>query len=63
MMDNLRRRNVLIVNACPMCLRVEESVDHLLLGYEVAKEMWYAFLNLFDCHSVLPNSLFELLLA
>lgn len=63
MMDNLRCRNVIIVNVCPMCLRVEETVDHLLLGCEVAWKMWIAFLNLFGCHWVLPNRLIELILA
>lgn len=30
-MDNLRKRRILVVNACPMCLRAEETVDHLFL--------------------------------
>lgn len=38
MMDNLRRRNVIVVNACPLCLSDEESVDHLLLNCKVARE-------------------------
>lgn len=31
-MDNLRRRRKIIVNACPMYLANEESIDHLLLN-------------------------------
>lgn len=62
-MDNLRHQNMIMVNTCPMCLCVEESIDHLLLGCEVAREMLFAFLNLFGCHWVLPNRLFELFLA
>ena len=29
-MDNLRRQGLIIVNACPMCLASEQSIDHLL---------------------------------
>ena len=36
-MDNLRRRRVLVVNACPMCLSDEESIDHLLLNCKTAQ--------------------------
>ena len=34
-MDNLKRRLVVIVNACLMCLAGEESIDHLLLNCSV----------------------------
>lgn len=30
-MDNLCRQNVIIVNACLICLQLQESIDHLLL--------------------------------
>lgn len=44
MMDNLRHRNVVIVNAWPLCLQVEELVDHLLLNCEMAQGMLEAIL-------------------
>lgn len=36
-MDNLRRRGKLVVNDCPMCLRDEEMVNHLLLNFKFAQ--------------------------
>lgn len=38
-MDNLRRRNMIMVNACPLCLAAEETMDHRLLNCWVAKEI------------------------
>ena len=32
--DNLRRRGMTIVNGCPMCLKEEESMDHLLVKFK-----------------------------
>lgn len=34
-LDNLRRRRLIVVNACPMCLNDEETVDHLLVQCRV----------------------------
>ena len=36
-MDNLRRKGVTVVNECQICLRDEESVDHLLLNSKTAQ--------------------------
>eukprot|EP00268_Persea_americana_P022762 TRINITY_DN2257_c1_g1_i1.p1 TRINITY_DN2257_c1_g1~~TRINITY_DN2257_c1_g1_i1.p1 ORF type:complete len:113 (-),score=8.22 TRINITY_DN2257_c1_g1_i1:477-815(-) len=36
-MDNLRRRKVIVVNACSMCLANEESIDHLILSCPLAQ--------------------------
>jgi hypothetical protein len=30
-LDNLKRRNIVLVNRCGMCKKEEESIDHLLL--------------------------------
>jgi hypothetical protein len=35
-MDNLRKRHIIVVDRCCMCKRDGESVDHLLLHCEVA---------------------------
>ena len=48
-MDNLCRRRKIIVNAYPMCLADEESVDHLLLNCRVAKGLWFEVLSWFHC--------------
>lgn len=38
-MDNLRRQKIIMVNACPMCLVEEETVDHLLMSCRVVHVM------------------------
>ena len=38
-MDNLRRRGLIIVNACPICFEDEESIDHLL-NCPIAQHLW-----------------------
>lgn len=57
--DNLRRNNVLTVNACPLCLKVKESMDHLLLACDTAQGLWRAFLVLFGCEWVLSRRVDE----
>lgn len=39
-MDNLRRCNIITINACHLCLSAEERVDHLLLKYKMASSLW-----------------------
>ena len=56
-MDLLRRRGMKIVNGCPMCLRDEESVDHLLLNCKSAQSLWMAIIGGFGCCWALPQSL------
>lgn len=31
MMDQLKKRRMVIINACPLCLRAEENVHHIFL--------------------------------
>ncbi|KAL4639460.1 hypothetical protein ACB092_03G220100 [Castanea dentata] len=38
--DNLRKRHFVVLEWCYMCKRCGESVDHLLLHYPIAYEMW-----------------------
>jgi hypothetical protein len=33
-LDNLWKKNMVLVNRCGMCKKDEESIDHLLLHYE-----------------------------
>jgi hypothetical protein len=37
--DNLRKRNIVVVDWCYMCKKNSESVDHLLLHCEVASAL------------------------
>ena len=59
-MDNLRRQRVPIVNACPMCLAGEESIDHLLLNCSIAQYLWRMVLGWFYVSTSIPHSLLVL---
>ena len=48
-MDNLRKRKVFIVYACPMRLSHEESVDHLLVNCGVVDKLLNMLLSSFQC--------------
>ncbi|XP_059623206.1 uncharacterized protein LOC132266370 [Cornus florida] len=45
--DNLRRRNQVVINRCYMCLRDEESMDHLLLHCNMVRDCWNLMFGLF----------------
>ena len=47
-LDKLWRRKHIIINGCPMCLKVEESVHHLLIHCVFAHKVRSAILNVFD---------------
>ena len=47
-LDNLRRRGRIVVNGCPMCLRDEEPVGHLLLNCKTAQFIWRSVVEWFD---------------
>ena len=62
-MDNLKRRGKIVVNACPMCLKDEEIVDHLLLRCKIAMKIWNTFLTWLGCSWVPPNQIQDLFTA
>jgi hypothetical protein len=39
-MDNLWKWRIIVVDRCCMCKRNEESIDHLLLHFEVVCAIW-----------------------
>lgn len=45
--DNLIKRKVIIVDWCCMCKRTGETVDHILLHCDVARELWLFVFSLF----------------
>ena len=59
-LDNLRKRGKIIVNACPMCLEEEETVDHLLLSCKCAIKIWNSVISWFGCKWALPELLQQL---
>jgi hypothetical protein len=60
-LDNLKRRNIVLVNRCGMCKKDEESIDHLLLHCERAQLLWNAFFGRFGLAWVMPQGVVDLL--
>jgi hypothetical protein len=48
-MDNLRKWHVIVVDRCCICKKDGESVDHLLIYYEVACALWNDFSVALGC--------------
>jgi hypothetical protein len=44
--DNLRKRNVVVIEWCCMCKKSGGSIEHLLLYWEVALDLWSYILYL-----------------
>lgn len=44
-----------------MCKRSGESIDHLLLHCEVARELWTLIFRLFKVERIMPKRVIELL--
>ena len=59
--DNLRRRNVMVLDWCCMCKKGAESVEHLLLHCPFAGELWSMVFGLFGVSWVMPRTIVELL--
>jgi hypothetical protein len=60
-LDKLKKRNVIMVDWCCMCKRSGESIDHLLLHCEVARELWTLIFLLFEVEWIMPKRVIELL--
>ena len=59
--DNLRKRQILILDWCCMCKRNGESVDHLLIHCPIAFDLWSMVFTLFGIHWVMPKTVVDLL--
>lgn len=55
--DNIRKRNNILANGCPMCLNEVEFVDHLMVSCEFAHFLWFAVFQWFGLSWVSPSSL------
>lgn len=47
-MDNSCERRVIVVNAYPLCLADEKSIDHHLFNCRVAWAVWCSIIKKFD---------------
>jgi len=59
--DNLRKRNIVVIEWCCMCKKKGESIDHLLLHCDTARELWSFMFSLFGIEWVMPQSVLDLL--
>ena len=60
-LDNLRRRNICVVNRCCMCKNDWESADHLLIHCPFASDLWSFVFSLFGISWSMLNQVVELL--
>jgi hypothetical protein len=58
--DNLRKRNIIIVDRCCLCKRDGETVDHLLLHCDVASTLWFHVFAQFGMSWVMPRRFIDL---
>jgi hypothetical protein len=61
--DNLRKRDMVVVEWCCICNKSGEFIDHLLIHCEVARELWSSILNLFGVNWVIPRRMSDLLVS
>jgi len=54
-LDNLIKRQVIVIDRCCMCKKSGESVDHLLFHCEVACVLWNAIFSHFNLSWVMPR--------
>jgi hypothetical protein len=59
-LDNLRKRQVVVINRCFICKKDGESIDHLLLHCEVAYALWCNILSRLGLSWVMPRSVLDL---
>ena len=55
--NNLRKQKILILDWCCMCKRNGESVDHLLILFPLASDLWSMVFTLFGIYWVMPKML------
>jgi hypothetical protein len=59
--DNLRKRNVVVVEWCYMCKKSGEFIDHFLFHCEVAHDLWSYILTLFGVEWIMSQRVLDLL--
>ena len=59
--DNLRKREVIVIDWCYMCKGCGESIAHLLLHCLAAREIWNFIFSMFNILWVMPCGVMDLL--
>ena len=59
--DNLRKRNLIVIDWCCMSKRSGETIDYLLLHCFMARELWTMVFSLFKVQWIMPKSVLLLL--
>ena len=59
-LENLWYKSITVVDWCYMCKKSRESVNHLLLHYPIAYELWSMVWALFGLQWVMPLGVFDL---
>ena len=62
-LDQLKRRERALANRCCLCEEDEETIDHLLIHYKIARMLWDLFLTTGGTSWVFPCSVNHTLLA
>ena len=59
-LDNLRKKQVVVINRCCMCKKDGELVDHLVLHCEVAHALWCNIFSRLGLPWVMPSCVLDL---
>jgi hypothetical protein len=54
-LDNLRKRQVIVINICCMCKKTGEFMNHLLLHCDVGFALWSSLFSCFGMSWVMPR--------
>lgn len=60
MIDLLRKRGMILPNICSLCLKDEETVNHLLMHCPFAREIWEEILREVGISWLFPNTISDL---
>ena len=62
-LDQLKRRGRAVANKCCLCEKEEETIDHLLIHYKIARMLWDLFLTIVGTSWVFLHSVIHTFLA